>query len=357
MFFRIADWLKAIVLIAILFAVYSFSGVITHTILLFILAGLVTFITVPLVNTLVSKGAYRIVAIFLTYSLFFAVLLVLAAIFAPIVVEQVSEFAQNIPDYVDSLIAFAERVQEQLQEIPFLQQIPFDPDELILQATAIVTEQLRTLVLLIPSLILLITDIVLILILSFYMLFYLPQIDKTIKRSLPLGTIGVYDKFLVTMKSAFGRYVLGQLSLMFAVGTLSGIGVWLVGLPFPLLLGLWAGLTEIIPILGPILGAIPAVIIAFTIDPILALWVILIFVVVQQIESGILSPLIFRGASGINPLLIILAIIAGGEIAGIIGIFLAVPILVVIVTLFRFIRDNFEYVRAEPGPDKISVKD
>ncbi|MBE0446620.1 MAG: AI-2E family transporter [Actinobacteria bacterium] len=357
MYFRVADWLKAIVLVAILFAAYTFSGTISRTILLFILAALIVFVIAPIVNFLTSRGANRAIAIALTYTLFLSVVSILIFLIAPVISNQVSDFARDLPGYIDSLRRFANRIQEQFADIRLFEQIPFDPDVIITQATEIAAAQLRNLVLLIPSLFALITSIGLVLIISFYMLFYLPQIDDIIRRNLPNGVDGVYSRFLITMKTGLGRYILGQVSLMVAVGILSGLGVWLVGLPFPLLLGLWAGLTEIVPILGPILGAIPSVIIASTIEPVLALWVILIFIIIQQIESSALSPLIYRGTAGVNPLLTILAIIAGAEVAGIIGIFLAVPILVTIATIIIFIRDNFSYVRVKGEPDRVVIKE
>jgi len=129
-----------------------------------------------------------------------------------------------------------------------------------------------------------------------------------------------------------------------------------VGLPFPALLGFWAGLTEIIPVLGPVLGAIPSIIVALTIKPILALYVVIVFIVIQQLENNVLAPFILGGTVGLNPLLIMFGIIAGGEIAGIVGIFLAVPVLVVVSNIIRFISHNFNYERVKDGPDRIIIR-
>lgn len=356
MYFRVADWLKAIVLVVVILTVYILAGTIDHTIVLFVIASFITFIITPLINFLTSRAVNRLIAIALTYTLFLGTLALIVFILGPIVIDEVAAFLLDVPDFVDDFRRFIARIQDFLQDLELFQLIPFNPGTLINQLLSIITEQLRNLILIIPSLIAFLTDLVLIFILSIYMLVYLPEIDISIRNSLPMGTTSTYDKFLTSMKTTFGRYLLGQLAIMIAVGTLSGIGVWLVGLPFPLLFGLWAGLTEIIPILGPALGAIPAVVVALAIEPILALWVILLFIVVQQVEGSLLSPLVFKGVVGLNPLLVIFAIIAGAEIAGILGIFLAVPILALLVSIIRFVRANFEYERVEDQPDRIIVK-
>lgn len=356
MYFRVADWLKAIVLVVIILTVYILVGTIDHTIVLFAIASFITFIITPLINFLTSRAVNRLIAIALTYTLFLGTLALIVFILGPIVTDQVVAFLSDVPEFIDDFRAFIIRIQDFLQDIELFRLIPFNPGTLINQLLSIVADQLRNLILIIPSLLAFLTDLVLIFVLSIYMLIYLPEIDMSIRDSLPMGTTGTYDKFLSSMKTTFGRYLLGQLALMTVVGLLSGIGVWLVGLPFPLLFGLWAGLTEIIPILGPVLGAIPAVIVALAIEPVLALWVILVFIIVQQIEGGLLGPIIFRGAVGLNPLLVIFAIIAGAEIAGILGIFLAVPILALLVSIIRFIRSNFDYERLEDQPDRIVVK-
>ncbi|HZD59484.1 MAG TPA: AI-2E family transporter [Anaerolineae bacterium] len=357
MYFRVADWLKALSLALLIIIVYSIVGAIRTTIIIFAFAAFITFIANPIILFLTSKGALRSIAIIVTYITFLVLLIALFILVSPVIRDQISNFTQTFPGLLESVRRSFERIQSQLAGIRFIRGVPFDINTLISQAVDIVVAQLRRLLFLIPSLIALVTDIVLVFIISIYMLFYLPQIDRMIRESLPDGTAAVYDRFLVSTKTAFGRYIVAQFTLMLIVGILAGLGVSLAGLPFPFLLGLWAGLTEIIPVLGPILGAIPSVIIAFTIEPILALWVTLIFIVIQQIENSVVVPLVFRGTVGINPLLVIFTIVAAGEIAGILGIFIAVPILVLITAIVTFIRNNFSYVRVEGEPDRIIIKE
>jgi len=120
--------------------------------------------------------------------------------------------------------------------------------------------------------------------------------------------------------------VRGQLILMSAIGVATGVTYSLLGLPSALLLGLIAALAEAVPIVGPLLGAIPAVLVAATISPELALAVAGIYLVLQLIEGNVLVPLVMRNTAGISPFLVILSVLIGGAVGGFVGALLAVPI-------------------------------
>jgi predicted PurR-regulated permease PerM len=128
------------------------------------------------------------------------------------------------------------------------------------------------------------------------------------------------------IETRLGLWVRGQLILMGAIGVATGIAYTLLGLPGALLLGLIAALTEAIPIVGPLLGAIPAVLVAATVSPELALIVAAVYVVFQLIESNLLVPLVMRNTIGISPLLVLFSLLVGAALGGVVGAFLAVPL-------------------------------
>lgn len=128
------------------------------------------------------------------------------------------------------------------------------------------------------------------------------------------------------IETRLGLWVRGQLILMGAMGVATGTAYTLLGLPGALLLGLIAALTEAIPIVGPLLGAIPAILVAATVSPELALVVALIYIVLQLIEGNVLVPLVMRNTIGISPLLVLFSLLVGAEVGGLLGAFLAVPI-------------------------------
>jgi predicted PurR-regulated permease PerM len=127
-------------------------------------------------------------------------------------------------------------------------------------------------------------------------------------------------------ETRLGMWVRGQLILMSAIGVATGVTYSLLGLPSALLLGLIAALAEAVPIVGPLLGAIPAVLVAATISPELALAVAGIYLVLQLIEGNVLVPLVMRNTAGISPFLVILSVLIGGAVGGFVGALLAVPI-------------------------------
>lgn len=133
------------------------------------------------------------------------------------------------------------------------------------------------------------------------------------------------------------RWLLGQLFDMVVVAVLTGFGLWAIGVPLPLALGLIAGLLNFVPYVGPFLGAAPAVLIAFGQGPETAVWAVLLFVFVQQLEGNVIMPLVQRRATAMPPALTILAVAGFGVLFGLLGVFLAAPLLLVLIILVRML--------------------
>jgi predicted PurR-regulated permease PerM len=131
------------------------------------------------------------------------------------------------------------------------------------------------------------------------------------------------------------RWMVGTLINMVIVGTVTGVGLWLLGVPAPVALAVIAGLLEFIPIVGPILASLPAIALALTVSPMLAVWVALFYVVVQQVESNVLTPVVMRGAARLPPALTLLFQTIMAVVFGFPGLLLAVPILAATMVLVR----------------------
>jgi predicted PurR-regulated permease PerM len=128
------------------------------------------------------------------------------------------------------------------------------------------------------------------------------------------------------IESRLGMWARGQLLLMGTMGLATGVAYTVLGLPVALLLALIAALAEAIPIVGPLLGAIPAILVAATVSPQLAVAVAGVYVVLQLVEGSVLVPVVMRHAVGISPLLVLLSLLIGAAVAGIVGALLAVPV-------------------------------
>lgn len=147
----------------------------------------------------------------------------------------------------------------------------------------------------------------------------------------------------------------GQLVLMAFIGVMTGLGLWAIGVPYALALGVLAGLLEFIPYLGPILSAVPALLLAITAGPTVALWTLGLVVGVQQVENNILQPIVQKSAVDIPPTLLIVALFAMGLIFGVAGLLVATPLLAVLMVIVRrvyvqrILEGRSPYGEAEPA--------
>ncbi len=131
------------------------------------------------------------------------------------------------------------------------------------------------------------------------------------------------------------RWMIGTLINMVVVGVVTGVGLWLLGIPAAIALGVIAGILEFIPIIGPIIAAVPAIFVALTVSPMTALWVTIFYIVIQQLESNVLTPVVMRGTVRLPPALTVLFQSLMAVIFGFLGLLLAVPILAVVLVLVK----------------------
>jgi predicted PurR-regulated permease PerM len=154
--------------------------------------------------------------------------------------------------------------------------------------------------------------------------------------------------------TALKRWLLGRLTAMAAVGILTGIGLSIIGVPSALTLGLLAALLDFVPFIGPIIAAIPAILIALTQSPEAALWTAGLYLLVQQLEGNIIDPMVQQRAVDLPPALLIFSLVAGGLLFGVIGILFAAPLTVVIFVLVKrlYVREALDTPTRVPSEDK-----
>jgi predicted PurR-regulated permease PerM len=167
------------------------------------------------------------------------------------------------------------------------------------------------------------------------------------------------------MEHSLVSYVKGQALVSLIIGTSAGVGIWLLGaigaLPggekYALVFGAWVAITELIPYLGPWLGAIPPFIYAFVVHPISALWVFLLFLGIHQVEGHIVVPNVMGSALRLHPLLVIFGLLAGGEIYGLPGALVALPLLAAGRAAWEFFGERVELESWEKGgPPPVEVE-
>jgi predicted PurR-regulated permease PerM len=176
--------------------------------------------------------------------------------------------------------------------------------------------------------------LLLVIVISIYMLLYAARIGRVVREVMPPGDGSPEDDYALRTQKAVSGYVRGQLLFSLIMGLSVGIALWVFGAVgiFPdgqryaLFFGIFFGLMELIPYVGPTLGALPPVLLALFQDPLTAVWVVLLFVGIQQLEGHVVAPQVFGHSLRINPLLVIFALLLGAELYGILGAFIALPL-------------------------------
>jgi predicted PurR-regulated permease PerM len=166
-----------------------------------------------------------------------------------------------------------------------------------------------------------------------------PRTIQSLMRLIPKGHRKSLGDLISAMEAKVGFYIAGQGMLCLVIGIMALVAYLLIGLPNALVLALVAGLLEAIPMVGPLLGAIPAAIIAFSLSPVKLIWVIVATLVIQQLENSILVPRVMRKAMGVNPFVSLLAIFTFSSMFGIAGAFMAIPMAAII----QLILDRFVF--------------
>lgn len=171
--------------------------------------------------------------------------------------------------------------------------------------------------------------IIFLLVITFYLILEKENLENR-SAALFIGREERVKKLMIQIEEKLGGWLRGQLLLSLIIGVLTYIGLLILGIPYALPLAVIAGILEVVPVIGPIISAIPSILIALTFSPILSLGVAAMYFIIQQLENHLIVPQVMKRAVGLNPLVVILAIAIGSRLLGFAGALLAVPISVVL---------------------------
>jgi predicted PurR-regulated permease PerM len=199
--------------------------------------------------------------------------------------------------------------------------------------------------------------LLLVIVLSVYMLIYGERIGAVVRTLMPPGDGSAEDDFPIRIQRAVGGYLRGQILFSLAMGAGAGAGLWVFGATgvFPdgktyaFAFGTWFGLMELVPFVGPFLGALPPLLIALFQDPLTAVWLGIFFTALQQLEGHVVAPYIFGHTLRINPLLVIFALLLGGEAYGFLGALLSLPIAAMVRETVVYLRRHLVLEPWGPG--------
>lgn len=288
----------------------------------FFVAMIVSYVLNPVVNLLNERKVPRTIAILLIYAVFFTTLTVILMNLVPVFMMQLNELNEHMPDMMMRAQSIVEGfnqsrlMPESVRSGIFGSMRHFEEN---------ITQMISNFISRIGSTINLVFTAFIIPFLAFYILKDFQMIEKTALTIVPKNRRKEVASLLIDIDNALGSYIRGQFLVGLIVGVLAYIGYWIIGMPYPLLLAGIVAVFDIVPYLGPFLGAAPAVIMASTVSWKMVLLVIFVNTFVQIMESNIVSPQVVGRTLHMHPLIIIFALLVGGEVGGVVGLILAVP--------------------------------
>jgi len=291
------DWQTALIVlltllasVAVLWVVWQLVSPILHTLVLFALAAVLAFALSGPVDLLSHRLGNRLFSIVAVYFLVALVVVGGLTVIAGPFVRQATDLAAALPQYANDLQARAPEVQTTLGQYG----IQTDIDQLKAQAVAAIqqggTDVLKNLVGTVAEVGGMILDIVLALVISLYLLVDGPRFSERSVAIIPPRHRAKALFLRDNVSRVLGGYLRGQLTLALIIGVLAGLGTALLGLPYAVVLGVLAGLFELVPMFGPILSVVPAILVALFMPFPTVVWVLLFFLAIQQVENNVLAP-------------------------------------------------------------------
>jgi predicted PurR-regulated permease PerM len=377
---QIPRWIQLVGLPILLLFLWVVAGAARHVVFLFLVAALIAFLLNPIVRGLTRVWIPRGFGVAIVYLSFVAIVIAAAIAIGTVVVSQTKSSASRVNDYFTVVHGQGNRTDAD-RDVDRLQhwlnthrlgslKIRKQGHDLVkkirkkdvskytgkvisfVEGAAIGTVKF-------------LFSLVLVVVVSIYMLLDMPRLRRVVDRRFPPHESS--PSLLPRIEQALASYVRGQVLLSLIIGTSAGLGMWLLGtlgwVPgadrYAVLFGAWVAITELIPYLGPWLGAIPPLFYALVVHPISAVWVALLFLGIHQVEGHIVVPNVMGSALRLHPLLVIFGLLAGGEIYGLPGALVALPLLAALRAIWEFFGERLELERwqgAGPVPVDVDVE-
>lgn len=293
--------------------------------LVFVIAFLVAYAINPVVLWLQHRGANRVFAVISVYFVLILLFLIVWVILLPFFLHDLIDAMRELPNLTVKVQRLTEEFLEKLQHNRFLADSGFLTAEMLLKMQEVfrkwLFEAVEQFLAIFPKLfLLLIVPVV-----AFYITRDYEKTKKLVARWILLHFGSVWNRIFLKIDDVFSTYIRGQLLVTLAVGTLLTIGFYLLKLKGAFFLGFLAGVLNLIPYFGPVFGIIPALLFALLNSPWQMLWVLLLFLTVNQLESLFLTPKLVGQKLGLHPVFTIFLVLVGGKFWGIPGMILAVP--------------------------------
>jgi predicted PurR-regulated permease PerM len=310
--------IRAALLIGAAYIVYLIRDVV----ILVLLAVLTAAALVPAIARLQRVGLSRTAAVIISYAILFSVGVILLAVFFPLFFSEMKQFLKNWPEYAKRLDTFMSGIETYAQSIG----LQFSKDEFSQNIEGNITQWLSQ----IFSTTVNVFQGIIHFIGYFFLALYLSLEERGIEKFFLLLTPKQYHaqalSIATRMQGKVSQWLFGQMLLMLIAFGIYYVGLSLLGVPYALAIAVFGGLMEILPYVGPILAAVPAIVIGLLASPVLGVSALAFYIVAHQVEAHIVAPQVMKHSAGLNPVALIIAILVGLELGGALGIVLAVPI-------------------------------
>jgi predicted PurR-regulated permease PerM len=315
----------------------GFAWLVRDVLFLLLIAIVLAAAFDPWVDWFQKKKIPRAISILGIYLLLVGIFSLAIGLMVPVVVEQTNELLKNLPDYVNQFTHWLTNIQATAVEFGVFEEMKSSFASWQASLGQSTGGGVLTLV---GGVFGGLISLFSVLVMTFYMIIEEDNTKKFIMSISPKK----YQEYLIQLMDRIslrmGQWLRGQLILSFSVGFLVYIGLSIFGVKYAFVLALIAAITEIIPYVGPILGAVPGVLIGFTISPWMGISTILLYFIIQQVENSFLTPKIMSKAVGLNPVIVIISILVGAKVGGPIGAIISIPVAII---LSIFLKDFMDY--------------
>jgi predicted PurR-regulated permease PerM len=303
----IPRWVQLVLIPVAIFLALYFSRAASHAVFVFLISAMLAMLLNPLVIGLGRIKCPRWLAVPVVYLAFLAVVVVVIVFLGPPLIGQFQRLFDAVPTWLGSLNSLLRDLQNWLATYNVTVNLQLNTNDIIIWLQTHGAQSVGTLFSVGVSVVGMVVNLVLTVVISFYMLIDGKRIFRFVSRLAP-GEPPVKLEYTRGLQTAFSRFIRGQALLGATIGLACGLAIWILswdvvgvwpeGGQYALLFGFWAGVTEVIPYVGPFLGAVPPVIVAFFHSPIAALVIIIVYFVIQQLESHILAPTLWGARWG-----------------------------------------------------------
>ena len=316
--------------VVIIIVLLAFAYAIREVFVLFIVALVLATALDPMVDKMATRKIPRTLSVILLYILLFGTIAVILGLIIPSLISQVNELSSNFPSlyqkFVDEFQALRDLTANtgfQSSVNNFLQSLQLNIGKAGTSVFGAITSFFGGLIAFIA-----------ILIMTYYMLSEENGMKKFFTNITPVKYQPFINQLLLKIQEKLGGWLRGQLLVMLIVAVADFIGMSIIGVKYALFLALFAGLLEIVPLVGSTIAAIPAIFVAFTMSPLKGILTLALFFVVQQIQNNFISPKVMKSNTGLHSVVTIIVLLIGGKVAGMLGILLAIPITLILTTIY-----------------------